>query len=211
MNRGLAEWLTRPGVARFIVAAATVVGIGAAAIATQVDHDDDVLAFLPQDDADVAAFREINRAFGGLDVAIVGIEADNPLDPELFDKLRGLTRDLNDAPEVKFALSLANVNDFSALPEGGIEIDLLVREVPTDVDGQRRLRQKVMSPRPGRGAADRAEWKSGHSIRFRRVWRRPARVRHPHQRRGARAVPGPLRVFRRRAVRGDVYLRQYAG
>ncbi len=145
MSRGLAEWLTRPRVARIIVAITAVVGLGAAVLSTYVDHDDDVLAFLPDRDPDVAAFHALNRAFGGLEVAIVGIEADNPLDPELFDKLRTLTKVLNDAPEVRFALSLANVSDFQPSPDGGIETDLLVREVPDSPDGQRALRQKVMS------------------------------------------------------------------
>ena len=145
MNRRIAEWLTRPWVARVIVALAAIVGLGAAGISRFVDHDDDVLAFLPEGDADVAAFRALNETFGGLEVAIVGIEADNPLDPELFRKLRELTQVLNDADEVKFALSLANVDDFRPSPEGGIETDLLVREVPESLEGQRALRQRVMS------------------------------------------------------------------
>ena len=145
MIRALAEWLTRPWVARVVVALAAAIAVGGAVLATQVDHDDDVLAFLPEDDPDVLTFREINRAFGGLDVAVVGIEVDNPLDPEWFAKLRDLTQVLNDASEVKFALSLANVSDFRPSADGGIETDLLVRTVPSDVDGQRALRQKVMS------------------------------------------------------------------
>lgn len=145
MMRALAEWLTRPRNARAVVVLFAAVSVVAGWAATAVDHDDDVLAFLPQDDADVAAFNAINRAFGGLDVAIVGLEADNPLDPELFRKLQDLTQTLNDAPEVKFALSLANVTDFQPLPDGGIETGLLVRDVPEDLEGQRRLRQKVMS------------------------------------------------------------------
>ncbi|MEL7372096.1 MAG: MMPL family transporter, partial [Myxococcota bacterium] len=145
MNRTLAEWLTRPTVARVVVAIAVIVGLAAGVVSARVDHDDDVLAFLPEDDADVRAFRAINRSFGGLDVAIVGIEADNPLDPELFGKLRDLTKTLNDAAEVKFALSLANVNDFQPSPDGGIEADLLVRDVPDSREGQRALKQKVMS------------------------------------------------------------------
>ena len=145
MSRALAEWLTQPRTARFIVALAGIVGTAAAVAATRVDHDDDLLAFLPDGDADVSAFRTLNEAFGGLDVAIVGVEADNPIDPELFAKLRALTKALNDAPEVKFALSLANVDDFRPSPDGGIETDLLVRDVPDDLAGQRRLRQKIMS------------------------------------------------------------------
>ena len=145
MNQTLAEWLTRPRVARAIVGIAVGIGVGAAVLSGYVDHDDDVLAFLPEDDRDVAAFRALNKTFGGLEVALVGLEADNPLDSELFGKLRDLTKVLNDANEVKFALSLANVNDFRPSADGGIETDLLVRDVPSDPDGQRALRQKVMS------------------------------------------------------------------
>ena len=145
MIRAWAEGLTHPPIARAVVLVAVAIGLGAGALATRVDHDDDLLAFLPEDDAEVAAFRTINKAFGGLDVALVGIEADNPLDPELFKKLRDVTQVLNDADEVKFALSLANVNDFRPSADGGIETDLLVRDVPNDIEGQRLVKKKVMS------------------------------------------------------------------
>ena len=62
----LARLLTRRGAAWAVVAIClTLSGVGGL-YATQVEHDDDLLAFLPEGNADVAAFKDINQRFGGL-------------------------------------------------------------------------------------------------------------------------------------------------
>ena len=43
-------------------------------MAGDIRQDDDILKFLPEGNRDVALFTEINKRFGSLDVAIVGIE-----------------------------------------------------------------------------------------------------------------------------------------
>lgn len=140
----LSRWIVRPGAAWTVVVLCLLVSAAGGLFALDVEQDDDLLAFLPEGNAEVAAFREINESFGGLDVALVGIEAD-PLDPGVFARLKAATRALDDAPEVERALSLANVDDFTPAPGGGIETDFLVREIPDDPAARAELREKVFS------------------------------------------------------------------
>ncbi len=51
-----------------------------------IRYDDDVLAFLPADDADVPAFHEVAERFGMLDIALVGLSVDgDAYAPETMD------------------------------------------------------------------------------------------------------------------------------
>ncbi len=143
--RWLAERLVRANVAWTVVVGTILLAGVSAFFASQVPHDDDVLAFLPRSDPDVAVFYDINRRFGGLDVALVGVQTDDVLAPDFFAELGAATKALDDSPSIDFALSLANVDDFVPSPDGGIETDLLVRSIPSDEAGRQALRDKVLS------------------------------------------------------------------
>jgi len=146
--RPLARLLARKPVAwGVIVVVLAVTGILSWS-ASGVGRDDDLLAFLPADNADVAMFRQINERFGGLGVGIVGIEVEDPFDGEFLSQLRMLTQKLNDEASITYALSLANVEDF-ALDEtkGGFRADYLINPLPTNEQQSAALRAKVMSKR----------------------------------------------------------------
>ena len=130
MMESLARHLIRKSVAWSVVIVTVVVTLLAGWQATRVDQDDDVLKFLPRGNRDIAKFREINERFGGLDVALVGIEVPDALDPAFLGKLRTLTKTLNEEPPIAYALSLANVEDFT-LEKGGARVDYLVGDLPT--------------------------------------------------------------------------------
>lgn len=143
--RWLAERLVRVKVAWAVVIGTILLAGVSAFFATQVPHDDDVLAFLPRSDPDVAIFYDINRRFGGLDVALVGVQTEDVLAPDFFAELADATKALDESPSIDFALSLANVDDFVPSPDGGIETDLLVRSIPADDAARQALRDKVLS------------------------------------------------------------------
>ncbi len=113
--------------------------------ASQVDSDDDILAFLPRDNPDVTAFYEINERFGGLDVAVVGIETPYPFDPNFLKRLEEATQILDDTPAIESALSIANVQDFKSAEGGGIDTGLLISKPAWDDASKAALRDKVMS------------------------------------------------------------------
>ena len=106
MLRALAALLVNKTVAWatlvVVVAATALLSVQAA----RVERDDDLLAFLPKQDPGIQAFYDVNRRFGGLSVALVGIAAGDALAPDFLGELRRATRQLNETPGVDYAMSL---------------------------------------------------------------------------------------------------------
>jgi len=142
----LARWVSNRNVAWAIV---LVVGLVTAFCLLQIrnlKNDDDVLAFLPQNNPDVKLFYDINKRFGGLDLALVGIESDDPFDADFLRKLQRLTQDLKDDPGLDHVLSLTNVVDFTPDRErGGVITAPLVQHLPETAEEKAALKAKVMS------------------------------------------------------------------
>jgi predicted RND superfamily exporter protein len=114
--------------------------------AREVEHEDDILAFLPQDNPEVQVFSDINKRFGGLDVALVGIQARDVLTSDFLARLRQVTRELKETKGLDHVLSLANTVDFTPDPEkGGVVTALLVDELPRTGAEREALRSKVLS------------------------------------------------------------------
>src|SRR5688500_15253589 len=87
-----AHWVVR---ARFaILAAFVVLCVWLVPGVQRLQHDDDVLAFLPPEHEDVVAFREVADRFGMLSVALVGLRAggDDLLQPERTEQIRELAK-----------------------------------------------------------------------------------------------------------------------
>lgn len=74
--------------------------------------EDDILEFLPPQDRDVQVFRRISATFGGLEVAMIGIETKDVFEPKFLKKLDVLTSDLRDTNGVDRVVSLTNLADF---------------------------------------------------------------------------------------------------
>ncbi|APR76306.1 membrane protein [Minicystis rosea] len=131
--------------ATVVVVALLTVFLGARA--TRVERDDDLLAFLPKSNPDIQVFQDVNKRFGGLGVALVGIATEDALAPEFLGKLKQVTKQLNETKGVDYAFSLANVDDFTPDPEkGGIGVDYLIpSQLPKTPAEQTALREKVMS------------------------------------------------------------------
>ena len=141
----LASALLKRNVSAIVVAAALLLTGVAAVLAAQGEQDDDLLAFLPQDNPDVRRFYEINRDFGGLQVALVGVETPELFTSEFLGRLKETTEQLNDLPQIDYALSIINVDDVSPDPNGGVRYGPLVEEVPASALEEELIRDKVMS------------------------------------------------------------------
>lgn len=142
----LARLLGRKLVAWGVIAVVLVLALVSLVAAARVKHDDDVLAFLPRTNPEVRLFYEVNKRFGGLDVAVVGVGAPDVLEPAFIDRLGKVTKRLNETEGVAFALSLTSVDDFTPDPQkGGISVSYLVGAPPATPDEQAALREKVMS------------------------------------------------------------------
>ena len=133
-------------VATFMVVVCAVITALTIALVGQIEQDDDIMKFLPESNEDIRRFNEINRRFGGLDVAMVGLEVPDALDPAFLLTLREVTDELRQTPGVDRALSLANVMDFVEDPlVGGIVQQNLIDHIPTDAADVEAMREKVFS------------------------------------------------------------------
>jgi predicted RND superfamily exporter protein len=144
--QSLSRWLIKKSVAWAIVALVTLLSIASIFYARKVEQDDDVLAFLPKGNKDVQVFYDVNRRFGGLDIAIAGIESKNVFSKDFLSRLRTTTARLNATDGVGYALTLTSVEDFAPDAEkGGIRADYLVRAVPESEAEEKALRDLVLS------------------------------------------------------------------
>lgn len=144
--RWLASVVTRPTYALAIVLAVASLAILSLVGAANLQQDEDILAFLPQENPDVRLFYDINKRFGSTDVALVGVEVDDPFTAEFLTKLRAVTDKLEELPPLDHVLSLGNVIDFTPDKDaGGIITAPLIDAVPTSPQESSNLREKVMS------------------------------------------------------------------
>ncbi|MGB0592286.1 MAG: efflux RND transporter permease subunit [Myxococcota bacterium] len=116
-----------------------------AVLAAGVPHDDDLLAFLPEDNPEITTFFSVNKRFGGLDTAIVGLETEDVFEPRFLEALTTITREVGGLGSLSSVLSLANVEDFEPDPAGGIKTGLLIPGPPKDAEGRAALRARVMA------------------------------------------------------------------
>ena len=141
----LARLVTTPRTAWGIVLCVIVMTAVCLTQVTKLEQEDDLLAFLPQDNPEIASFQKINQDFGGLDAALIGIASKDVFAPDFIGRLQEVTKKLQDLPELDHVLSITNVQDFTPDPMGGIRTDLLVPRVPrTDLERE-MLRERVMS------------------------------------------------------------------
>lgn len=108
--KALANLVTRRawwvlGIVALIVTAALANGV-------RPEPEDDILKFLPPGDPDIRMFRRISQQFGGLEVAMVGIETRDVFDPAFLRTLDQLTEDLRQTRGVDRVVSLTNLADF---------------------------------------------------------------------------------------------------
>lgn len=133
------HWVVR---ARFAILAAFVVLCGLLVPGVRsLQHDDDVLAFLPPDHPDVVAFREVADRFGMLQVALVGLRAggDDLLEPERTEKVRELAKSVAAADGVQLVLG------YPDLPDPKVVGETLVVEplVPKGLSAE-EIRERVL-------------------------------------------------------------------
>lgn len=132
-----------------VAAFALLTAVGLAGL-WRLEVENDVFVFLPQDDPDVAGFREIGERFGALRVAMVGVEVGGE-DPtaDVFGSaevqaLDAATRGLAAAPGVARVMSLTNTANVVST-ETGSEIAPLVPGPPESPEQRAAMRARVLA------------------------------------------------------------------
>lgn len=129
-----------------------------------IREDNDVLAFLPPDDAEVVAFREVARRFGVLEVGLVGLHKEDGdlLTPERVDEVRALGREIAGKDGVRMVLSFADLPD-PRVTEEGLEVAELVPEALRD---PALIREKVLGSTDAVGSMISADGRAAALLVF---------------------------------------------
>ena len=125
-----------------------------------ITTDDDVMKFLPSDDEDVQLFNRVNDKFGGLDVAIVGIESERLLSAKSIQRIRELTSNISSIDGVYDVLSFADVPDPQPAPDGLRVEPLVTDKVPVKKEELEELKKRILG---NENAVDNLISKDGHA------------------------------------------------
>ncbi len=142
----LAKQVTSRGTAWAIIGAFALITLLCAYQMRLLQDENDILAFLPQDNPEVTQFYNINNEFGGLDLALVGIESDKIFTPDFLKRLDTTSRELREVIGLNSVLSLSNVMDYEADEEaGGVTMGPLLGAIPSNQEEADALREKALS------------------------------------------------------------------
>lgn len=116
---------------------------------SQIENDDDVLAFLPPDHPEVVNFHAVAARFGMMEVALIGLEDEggDMLTPKRIAEVRELTKQIKELPGVKTALSFTDLPN-PVVNEEGLVVDALV---PSSMTDEAQIRERVLGSRDAVG------------------------------------------------------------
>ncbi len=110
-------------------------------------QDEDILRFLPADDPDIRLFRRVSSEFGGLDLAVVGVESPQLLTTDGIAKIRAMTKAVRSVEGVYHSLSFTEMSHYEATAEMFEIHPLVPDEIPTDAASLEAIRRDVLSDR----------------------------------------------------------------
>jgi uncharacterized protein len=87
----------------------------------------DVLGYLPDDDPAAVLFNKIGDDYGGNEMVLIGLEAEDVFDPGFLEFIRQITDSIRTIKGVGYVTSLTNVIDIRS-GDYGIEIGRLIDE-----------------------------------------------------------------------------------
>ncbi|MEK6606555.1 MAG: MMPL family transporter [Myxococcota bacterium] len=129
-------------------------------------RESDILAFLPTGDPQVALFREVGDRFGGLDVALVGIETGDVLAPEALDGIRLASTRIRSVRDVEGVLSLTEMTSARSSDQQLDVGPLVPRRVPRDRAALGELRARILHDRNAVGTVVSADGRAALIIAF---------------------------------------------
>lgn len=137
---------------KWILAVTLVLTVLAALRLGDIGYDDDITAFLPQGDPEVGRFWRVGEMFGGLNIAIVGVEVPAG-EGDLFTRVRvqellDLSGALSRVPGVRSVSGLATVRDIQERTRANGEKESVVADLipaaPSDPAGLDALRKRIL-------------------------------------------------------------------
>lgn len=137
----------------FILAIGVALTVAAGFRLPELRYEDDVTAFLPEGDPEVTRFWKVGELFGGLNIALVGLEVAEPegdlFTTERLEKLVRLSKVLYRVDGVSAVSGLPTVRDFRhqyvETGERQSVVEDLIPEVPKDAEGLDALRKRTLA------------------------------------------------------------------
>jgi predicted RND superfamily exporter protein len=108
-------------------------------------QEHDVLKFLPAEDPDIQLFRRASEEFGGLDVAVVGVESPRLFTNQGLSALRAMTRGVLAVDGVYHSLSLTEMPHLESTEEQFTIEPLVPDDIPFDRAALEEIRRKVLA------------------------------------------------------------------
>lgn len=136
--------LSRP---RLVLAAFALTAAVSVVGALRIHETSNLLDFIPPDDPDVRVFNEVNKTFGALRVALIGIEAPDGQDvftADMVKRLDAATKAVKGVHGVDRVMSITSLPDF--VPSAAmVQVQPLVAGPPETPEEHKALRDKVLS------------------------------------------------------------------
>jgi predicted RND superfamily exporter protein len=149
---GALVWFTNQVIRRstWIILAVIGLTVFAGILTPRLEYYDDITAFFPEDNEEVDLFLDVGRRFGGLDIALIGVEAKDLFSAEKLRYLRDLSRKMEQVEGIDSVTSITEMRDFEERQMGaetGSCIQELIGDLPEDLGGEEldAIRERVMS------------------------------------------------------------------
>jgi predicted RND superfamily exporter protein len=146
------EWFTNQVIKRdtWIILATIGLTVFAGVLVPRLEYYDDITAFFPEDNEEVDLFLDVGKKFGGLDIALVGVETEDLFTLENLRLTRELSRKIDAVEGVESVTSITEMRDFEERQMGaetGSYIQELIGSLEVDLDDEQieAIRERVMS------------------------------------------------------------------
>jgi predicted RND superfamily exporter protein len=110
-----------------------------------LQQDENLLDFLPAEDPDIVLFRRVSAEFGGLDVAVVGVESPRLLTADGIEAVRRMTRAARAVPGVYHTLSFTELPHLTSTEAEFSIVPIVPEQVPHDREGIERIRDVALN------------------------------------------------------------------
>ncbi len=149
----LLDWITSK-VIRFntwIIVVVVSVTVFAGFSMGRLEYYDDITSFFPEGKKDVELFLDVGKKFGGLDIALVGVQTDGLFTAQRLMIVRKLSRGIAQIEGVDSVVSITEMRDFeehrSLEGESSSVIQDLIGDLDEEMDEERveAIRKRVMS------------------------------------------------------------------
>lgn len=107
----------------------------------------DIVSYFPKDDPVVELFNYIGEEYGGNQIAIIAIEADEIFQEDIIHNIQEITSDIQMLDGVSYVTSITNVLNIKDDEFGGIEIGKLIDEyeLPESLEELQEIKEYTLS------------------------------------------------------------------